>query len=52
MSSQKWKISLAKQGKFKIGVDPADGLHRPFTTKNFFVIIKWSNLAMSFGIFG
>jgi hypothetical protein len=25
MSSQKWTISLLKQGKFKIGVVPADG---------------------------
>jgi hypothetical protein len=24
MSSQKWKISLVKQGKFKVGVVPAD----------------------------
>jgi hypothetical protein len=26
MSSQKWKISLVKQGKIKVGVVPADGL--------------------------
>jgi hypothetical protein len=29
MPSQKWTmISLVKQGKFKVGVVPADGLHR------------------------
>jgi hypothetical protein len=28
MSSQKWTISLVKQGKFKVGVVPADGLDR------------------------
>jgi hypothetical protein len=26
MISQKWTISLVKQGKFKVGVVPADGL--------------------------
>jgi hypothetical protein len=25
LSSQKWMITLAKQGKFKVGVVPADG---------------------------
>jgi hypothetical protein len=28
MSIQKWAISLVRQGKFKVGVAPADGLGR------------------------
>jgi hypothetical protein len=31
---KKWMISLVKQGKFKVGVVPADGLGH-FTTKNY-----------------
>jgi hypothetical protein len=28
MSSQKWMIAFVEQGKFKVGVVPADGLGR------------------------
>jgi hypothetical protein len=42
MFIQKWTISLVKQGKFKEGVVPADGLGCFF-----FVFIKWGSLAMS-----
>jgi hypothetical protein len=38
MSSQKWTISLLKQGNFKVGVVPADGIGRLHTTKNFLFI--------------
>jgi hypothetical protein len=42
MSSQKWTVSLVELGKFKVGVDPADGLGHLCTTKNiYFVFIKW-----------
>jgi hypothetical protein len=40
MSTQKWMISLLKNGKFKVGKVPADGLGSLHTTKNFFVFIK------------
>jgi hypothetical protein len=49
MSSQKWAISLVKQGKFKVGVVPADGLGCLLRKKLFFVFIKWGSLAMTAG---
>jgi hypothetical protein len=39
MYSQKWTIPLAKQGKFKAGVVPADGLGC-LLLKLFFEMIK------------
>jgi hypothetical protein len=48
MSSQQWTISLIKQGKFKVGAVPADGLGR-FLLKLFFVFIKLGSLVMSAG---
>jgi hypothetical protein len=48
--SQKLKISLAKQGKFKVGVVPADGLGR-LLLKLFVVFIDWGSLAMSAGAY-
>jgi hypothetical protein len=48
MSSQNGTISLVKQGKFKVGVAPADGLGR-LPLKNIFVYIKCGSLAMSAG---
>jgi hypothetical protein len=40
MSSQQWTIFLVKQGNFKVGVVPADGLGR-LLLKHFF--IKWNS---------
>jgi hypothetical protein len=48
MSSQKWTISLVKQGKFKVGVGPADRLGH-ILLKLFLVFIKWGSLVMSAG---
>jgi hypothetical protein len=36
MSSQKRTLSLVKQGKFKVGVVPADGLGHLLYTKTIF----------------
>jgi hypothetical protein len=49
MSSQKWTISVVNQGKFKVGVVPADGLGC-LLLKLFFVSIKWGSLALSAGL--
>jgi endo-1,4-beta-D-glucanase Y len=46
MSSQKWMISLVKQGKYK--VVPADGLGRLLLTA-FYKFIKRGSMAMSAG---
>jgi hypothetical protein len=46
MSSQKWTISLVKQGKFKRGVVPADGQGRLLLL---FVIMEGGSLAMAAG---
>jgi hypothetical protein len=35
MSSQQWTIFLVKQGNFKVGVVPADGLGRLLLTAIF-----------------
>jgi hypothetical protein len=49
MSSQKWTVSLVKQGKFKNRCSPS-WKTRSFNTKNyFFVFFKWGSLAMSAG---
>jgi hypothetical protein len=49
MSSQQWTISLIKQGKFKVGAVPADGLGRLLLKLFFFVFIKLGSLVMSAG---
>jgi hypothetical protein len=49
MSSQKWTVSLVKQGKFKVGVVPADGLGC-LLLKTIFVFIKWGSLAIQLGL--
>jgi hypothetical protein len=49
MSSQKWTISLVKQGKFKVGAVPADGLGH-ILLKTFFVFIKWGSQPCQLGL--
>jgi hypothetical protein len=46
MPHQKWTISLVKQGKFKIGIVPAD-VYGLLLLKTIFVFIKYGSLAMS-----
>jgi hypothetical protein len=48
MFSRKWTIRLVKQGNFKVGVVPADGLGRLLLTA-IFVFFEWGSLAMSAG---
>jgi hypothetical protein len=44
---KKQSISLVKQGKFKVGVVPADGQGRlPLKKTYFFVFINWGILDM------
>jgi hypothetical protein len=47
MSTQKWMISFVKQGKFKVGVVPADGLGSLLLKTIFFLLFIWGSLAMS-----
>jgi hypothetical protein len=49
MSCQKWTIYLVKQGRFKVGVVPADGLGRLQLKTIISKFIKWGSLAMSDG---
>jgi hypothetical protein len=47
---KKWTISIVKQGKFKVGVVPADRRGCLCSTKNIFVaIMEGGSLAMSAG---
>jgi hypothetical protein len=48
---KKWMISLAKQGKFKVGVVPADGLGclQLKTILKLFLYFQWASLARPAG---
>jgi hypothetical protein len=50
MSSQKWTISLVKQGTFKVGVVPADGLGRLLLKTIFVYLLNGVVLACQLGL--
>jgi hypothetical protein len=49
MFGQKWTISLVKQGEFKVGGIPADGLSCLLLKTIFLYLLNGGSIAMSAG---